>query len=88
MKKTLSLIIIATLAATGCTENQRARTFGGTANTQLPSGVKLVTATWKDDDLWLLTRIMRADEKPETYALTEQSSFGVIQGKVIIVESK
>lgn len=73
---------------TSCTQNVRAKSFGGTANVSLSAGQKLVTATWKDQELWYLTRPMRSDESPESYTLSEESSWGMIEGKVIFSESK
>ncbi len=60
----------------GCTENSRAKSFGGTATLNLPPNQKLVVVTWKDDDLWYLTRPMKDNETPETYAFQEKSSWG------------
>ncbi len=71
-----------------CTENQRAKQFGGTASIELPANQKLITATWKDDNLWLLTRTMRSDETVENYVFTEESSFGVWEGSYIIKERR
>lgn len=87
MKKVF-LILAAFALFAGCTDNQRARQFGGTATETLPAGQKLVTATWKQDNLWMLTRPMLASESPETYEFRESSSFGLVQGKVVISESK
>jgi hypothetical protein len=80
----LALVICSALC--GCTQNQRARSFGGTATVELPAGRKLVNATFKQDNLWILTRAAKPDEKPEAFELTEDSSFGLIEGKVIIRE--
>lgn len=91
MKKLATAMILMgciCLLSVGCTEKQRARQFGGTANETLPAGQKLLVATWKQDNLWLLTRPMKAGETPETYEFNESSSFGVMQGKVIITETK
>jgi len=50
---------------------------------------KLVNISWKaDDSLWILTREMRKDEDPEIYEYHEDSTFGVIEGTVIIIEHK
>lgn len=84
----LTLLSILAFAITSCTQQQRARQFGGTATENLPSGRKLVVVTWKGDHLWLLTRPMRPDEKPEVYEFTESSSFGLLNGKVVITETK
>lgn len=86
LKHILSIFAILTLAS--CTQNQRAKSFGGTAKVSLPAGQKLVTATWKDNELWYLVRPMRSDETAETYTFAEESSWGMIEGKVIFNESK
>lgn len=44
--------------------------------------------TWKEHSLWILTRDMRTDEKPEKYTFQEDSNFGVLEGTVKIIESK
>jgi len=71
-----------------CTENARVRRFGGEAIVQLQSGQKLVEVTWKDNDLWYLTRPMRSNEKPEEYKFSEKSSIGIMEGVYIIKEKK
>ena len=83
----LALVITAALA-TSCTEQQRARQFGGNATVNLPKGEKLVLATWKVDNLWYLTRPMNDADKIETYTFRESSSFGFAEGTVTIRESK
>ena len=87
MKRVLFFVVLVSLSVGG-TQQQRAKTFGGSASLSLPAGQKLVNATWKDDQLWYLTRTMRSDENPESYTFSESSSFGILQGKVIITESK
>ena len=83
--RTLLLFLILTL---GCTEQYRAKHLGGTATTMIPAGWKLVTATWKDSNLWVLTRPMHENEIPETYTFQESGSWGLLEGTVIIQESK
>lgn len=82
----LSVVAAAGIMISGCTQNQRARSWGGTAEQKLPPGQKLVTATWKMDHLWLLTRPMKTNETAEVYTFAESSSFGLVEGKVIIRE--
>jgi hypothetical protein len=72
----------------GCTEQDRAKSFGGTMTVELQPGRKLVNVTWKETDLWYLTRAMRNDEAPETYEFQESSGMGVMEGKVIIKERR
>lgn len=75
--------LLATLVCLfGCTENLRARNFGGVVDITLSPGQKLVVATWKDADLWYLTRPMRENEHAESYVFHEDSTYGVLQGKV------
>lgn len=76
------------MAFGGCTANQRAKSFGGNAKVNLPAGQKLVTVTWKDDDLWYLTRVMTEGDKAETYTFQEESSWGLMEGTVTIIEKK
>lgn len=78
--------LVASLLLVGCNENQRAKSLGGTAKKELPAGRKLVTVTWKEANLWVLTRPMNEDEKPEEYEFQEESSWGLIEGKVIFKE--
>lgn len=88
MKLMLVATVAAVLSLSSCTENARAKGWGGTATVDLPPNTRMVNATWKDQDLWYLVRPMREDEVAETSTLHEQSSFGVIEGKVIFKETK
>lgn len=72
----------------GCTDNQAARSWGGETTVNLPRGQHLVLVTWKEEDLWYLTRPLHDDEEPETYTFHEQSSWGVLEGTVHLVESR
>lgn len=87
-KATCLLMIFSAVVLAGCTENQRARNFGGKASVDVQKGQKVLTVTWKDDDLWILTRPMREDEKPEVLTFKQDSSFGTLSGEVTIVEQK
>lgn len=89
MKRLMCLAaVVATIAVAGCTANSRARTFGGTATENLPKGQKLVNMTWKDDHLWILTRPMTDADVAQTYQFVESSSWGLMNGKVIVIEAK
>lgn len=88
MKKALLGIFAITLLAS-CTENSKARMWGGTETIQLEPGKRLVNITWKSSDktgadLWILTK--QDTTKPSTYMFEEKSSFGIMEGKVIIIE--
>jgi hypothetical protein len=85
MKRPIYILsAILTLGLTSCTDNQMARKFGGTETISLPPGIRLENITWKDDQLWLLTS--PDTTQPTTYTLQEKSSWGVIEGQVVIQE--
>ncbi len=79
------LIIAMTLLMVGCSEQVRAKNFGGTV-THIVEG-KVVLVTWKGGaDLWILTRPKIPGETPILYTFQEFSSLGVFQGKIYIQE--
>lgn len=86
MKKII-LLALTVLMMVGC-EQYVARNVGGTITIKLESGQKLIEATWKESDLWYLTEPMDSDYKPKTKVFQENSMYGVLEGKVIFVESK
>lgn len=86
MKKVLYVLPL--LVLFGCTENQRAKSWGGDATLDLPKGEKLVNVTWKESQLWYLTRPMKSEETAETYVFHESSNYGVMEGTVTITEHK
>ena len=71
----------------GC-ENSVAKYWGGTMTVDLPKGVKLINVTWKDTELWYFTREMKSEDLPETYTFQEKSPTGLLEGTVILRESK
>ena len=89
MKKKLAVlatIVFVLLGCSGC--NMMAKSYGGTTSVDLPTGQKLTEVTWKDNSLWYLTRPMREEEEAETWTFQEQSNSGIMEGKVILKESK
>jgi len=88
MKSKLLVIItlLSCLLSTACTENSRARAFGGTQNIDLPQGQKLVNVTWKENSLWILTTKRPDSEKAKSYKFQEKNSFGALEGTVNINE--
>ena len=85
MKKLLITILLATVLS-GCTGNQVAKNFGGTYKIELPANRKLVNVTWKESDLWILTRNKREGETVESYEFKEDSTLGLVEGTVILTE--
>jgi len=80
------LFVMLSVFVIGCTEQQRAKKYGGDAVVNLPDGMKLVDATWKGDDLWYLTRMRTEKEIPQSYVFTESSSWGVFEGRIVFNE--
>tara|TARA_R110000772_G_scaffold43995_5_gene101264 strand:- start:4529 stop:4795 length:267 start_codon:yes stop_codon:yes gene_type:complete len=87
MKKLLLVLLVGIfLATTGCTKQSRAKNWGGSYTVDLPVDRELVEATWKSDELWLLTRKRKEGETIDEFTFNEDSSWGVIEGTVTIKE--
>lgn len=81
------IIAILSLFLFSCTENSRAKKYGGTANLEVPCGERVTNITWKDDQLWYSTIPMEVGYSPKTHTFREESSFGVVEGKYILTET-
>ena len=87
MKKVI--LAIGGIAMLGsCTENNRVKNWGGEGTIKLPKGRKLVNVTWKNTQVWYLTRPMTSTDVAETYQFHEESSWGMIEGTYNIIETK
>ena len=86
MKKLL-LVFSVVLMLGSCTENERAKSFGGEMTINIPKGNKVTNITWKESELWYSYRPFAEGEKPQTQTFVEESSFGMMEGKVIFKES-
>jgi hypothetical protein len=73
--------------AKSCSSNGMAKNFGGSMEIKLPVNTKLVNVTWKESQLWYVTRPMKKDETPETYTFQEKSTLGILEGTITIKES-
>ena len=81
----ISISALALLAS--CTQNQRARNWGGVETIDLAAGSRLVNVTWKGNEspsLWILTK--QDTTAPTTYNFTEKSNYEILQGQITIVE--
>jgi uncharacterized lipoprotein YehR (DUF1307 family) len=88
MKLLTTLIAaIALVSLSACTDNAASKGYGGKQEIHLKPGRKFVNATWKESDLWYITRPMREDEKAESYSFKEKSNYGIMEGEVIFTES-
>lgn len=88
MKKNILWITSILIISVSCTENSRVKNFGGEGTINLPKGKKLINITWKEGQIWYLTRQMTSNDTPETYQFHEESSWGAVEGTYNIVESK
>ncbi len=87
MKKILILLALL-LGLNACTDNSRVKNWGGKATLNLPAGQKLVNVTWKESELWYLSRPMKPTDSVETYYFQEESSWGMMEGTYIIKEER
>jgi hypothetical protein len=85
MKKVIAIILVA-LMLTGC--HTATKDMGGEMTVELNPGQKLEEITWKDSNLWILTRPFREGEEPETHTFYEDSEWGVFEGTVTVIESE
>lgn len=86
MKKIIIVLAICVFVLTGCHET--AKNFGGNIILELDPGRKLEEITWKDSNLWYLTRPMRDGEQAETHTFQCKSEFGVFEGSVTVIEKE
>lgn len=84
--KALTVCLLLTLFS--CTPNQRVRQYGGEMTINLPKGQKLMMATWKKANLFYLTEPMESDYVPKNKVFQESSNWGVLESKIIFVESR
>ena len=78
--KIASIIFLGILSLSSCTENERAKHFGGTMKVKILKNEKFINATWKDENLWILTQ----DTVTKTFYFREDSPYGIIKGEVVI----
>lgn len=90
MKKAiiLMLMLLVLISISGCTAQERAKSFGGEYTLQLDDDQKLVNVTWKEDTLWYLTKDMTETDVAESYTFKADSSYGIFEGTVYIQEGK
>jgi hypothetical protein len=83
MKKVI-LILISGFTLFSCTENQRARSFGGSEEIKLRKNEILTNMTWKKTNLWIQT----IDTISNISYFREKSSLGWVEGEIIVKQSK
>lgn len=81
MKKYLLLVALAISSVCfSCTDNQMARNYGGTEEITLPKNHQLLNVTWKEDDMWVISK----DTITNICYAHEKSSFGILEGTIVI----
>lgn len=85
MKRLLltGIIMMATgivLLVASCTDNERARRFGGTEQVELKPNEVVLNVTWKENEMWICTK----DTTTNTVYFREKSSWGVMEGTIIL----
>lgn len=81
----ICLFLILTVT-TGC--QWAAKNIGGSYTVELEPNQKLVNVTWKESQLWVLTKQMNEDDVAETYTFQEDTTMEILEGTVTIVEVK
>ena len=71
--------ILSMLLITSCTDNDRARKYGGTEEVILKENEILVNVTWKEANIWILTQ----DTVTGEHYFREKSNWGLFDGTVI-----
>jgi len=84
----MAVILMSAIVFIGCTRNEIARNYGGKQEIRLEPGQRLVEATWKENDLWYLTEPMDSEYVPKVKHFKESSSWQVLEGEVIFIESR
>ena len=83
------LVVISVLCAFILfTKQSRVKNFGGEMTYDLDVNQKLIEVTWKDNDLWILTKDMSNNDVAESCTFKESSSTGVFEGTIYINEHK
>jgi hypothetical protein len=78
--KNLVVILVAMIGLSSCTENGRARRFGGTEEVSLKPNEIVLNVTWKDSEIWVCTK----DTLTNVVYFREKSAWGVLEGTVVI----
>lgn len=84
----LTIILIILVIASccfSCTENQRVKYWGSTATINLKENQRIISCSWKDEQLWYLY-VEDSTIKPRTLYYHEKSNYGNVEGTYKFVE--
>ena len=80
--------MITLLLLLSCTDNQRTKVFGGSMAVQVPCDQQVFDVTWKGENFWYATQPTTSGWNPQTKRFIEYSSYGLVEGEVLLVESR
>jgi len=86
LKLFLLLSLVGVLFTLTSCKNFRAKNWGGNVTYKLNVGEKLLNVSWKDEDLWVLTRKRLPNEKCDTLIYREESNKSIREGSVTFIE--
>ena len=76
------------LSFSSCTEQERARNFGGKIEVEVPTGYKVTSATWKDSELFYFIEPMEEGYVPKEKKFVESSCYGILESEVTFKEKR
>ena len=82
----IALCLVCALAFTSCTEQYRARAFGGKIEIEVPAGYKVTSATWKKAELFYFLEPMEEGYVPKEKKFVESSYYGIFESEVVFKE--
>lgn len=82
--KNIIFIALATLSTVACTDNTRARVWGGTEELEMSPNEVFIGAAWKEGSLWIET----IDTLTNTGYIREKSAWGALEGQIVIKPAK
>ena len=89
MKKIYLLLSLLTiLSFSSCTEQERARNFGGKIEIEVPAGYKVTSATWKEAELFYFMEPMEEGYVPTEKKFIESSCYGFWESEVTFKEKR
>jgi len=74
-----NILLILIILLNSCTKNQLVKNFGSTETIEVRQNHIILNATWKGDQLWILTK----DTTTGICYFKERSSWGITEGEVI-----
>lgn len=84
----IAILVVVLLVYFFFSSNFVAKQFGGKTTIELKEGEKFINATWKDNNIWIITEKNKENTKQKEYKMKEYSNFGVLEGEVTIKEPK